>query len=290
MTKSTRPTVAVTRAASAVRSPDRAARAYLWSRELIGRYFRVVMAIFTGAWLGILSRSQLEDVDDRSFTGEGARQNGISYLSEAHNRQGLFEWEIGVLERCFPADGRLALLGAGAGREVLALRQRGYEVEAWECQPAFAAFANELLRSDGFEPAVSVVPRDVAPASTGRFDGLIVGWGTYTLVPGRHRRVALLRSLRKKVDPGAPILLSFYVQRPGEPVLRVTTFVGNVWRRILRREPVEMGDYLDPNFVHMFTEDQIAEELADGGFELQLFEAKPYGHAVGRAVDRSPAV
>jgi hypothetical protein len=290
MTTSMRPVSAVARAAVAVRSPDRVARTYFWSRDVVGRYFRVVMAIFTGSWLGILSRSQLEYVDERSYAGESKWHNGISYLSTAHNRQGMFDWESRALERYFPADGRLALLGAGAGREVLALRQRGYEVDAWECQPEFVSFANELLRSDGFEPAVSVVPRDVVPASTPRFDGVIVGWGTYTLVPGRHRRVALLKSLRAKVEPGAPILLSFYVQGPGEATFRITTFVGNVWRRLLRREPVELGDYLDPNFVHMFTEAQVAVELTEGGFELQSFAAKPYGHAIGRAVERDPEV
>jgi hypothetical protein len=284
MSTDVQPIEAVVRTLGALRRPDLLVRAYFRSRDLVGRYFRVVMAIFTGFWLGILSRPQFERVDDLAYEGERKRHNAIDYLSEAHNRQGLFAWEVEALERYFPERGRLALLGAGAGREVLALKARSYDVEAWECQPAFVAFANDLLARDGHDPAVTVVPRDVVPEGPTGFDGLIIGWGTYTLVPGRHRRIALLRSLREKVEPGTPILCSFYVRRAGETRFAITTRVGNALRRILRREPVELGDYLDPNFVHMFTEDQVRAEFEAAGFELRSFSATPYGHAVGVAV------
>lgn len=288
MTRQVQPIAAWASALRALPRPHLLAHVYFRSRNLVGRYFRVVMALFTGFWLGVLSRAQLERLDDLAYEGRTKRHNDIDYLSESHNRRGLFAWETEALERHFPARGRLALLGAGAGREVLALRQRSYAVDAWECQPAFVAFANQLLASDGFEPAVTFVPRDVVPEGPTGFDGVIVGWGTYTLVPGRHRRVALLRALRDKVEPGAPILCSFYVRRPGEARFAITTFVGNIFRRILGREAVELGDYLDPNFVHMFTEDQIAAEFEAGGFELRSFASAPYGHAVGVAAARVP--
>jgi hypothetical protein len=267
-----------------LRERDVLVRTYFASRDLVGRYFRVVMAAFTGFWLAVLTREQFERVDDLAYEGRTKRHNGISYLTEAHNRQGLFRWETEALADHFPERGRLALLGSGAGREVLALRKRSYEVDAWECQPAFVEFANQLLASEGLEPAVTVVPRDVVPDGPSGYDGIIVGWATYTLVPGVHRRVALLRALRAKVEPGTPILCSFYVRRPGEAAFTIATFVGNTFGRLLGREPVELGDYLDPNFVHMFTEDEIAAEFEAGGFELRAFAASPYGHAVGVAV------
>lgn len=283
MSTDVQPTAMVTRSLEGLRKRDVLVRVYFRSRDLVGRCFRVVMAVFTGFWLGVLSRSQFERVDDLSYEGNRKRHNAIDYLSEAHNRQGLFGWEVEALDRHFPARGRLALLGAGAGREVLALKERSYDVEGWECQPAFAAFANDLLARDGHDPAVTVVPRDVVPEGPNGFDGVIIGWATYTLVPGRHRRVALLRSLREKVEPGTPLLCSFYVRRPGEAAFVITAAVGNVFRRILGREPVELGDYLDPNFVHMFIESEVATEFAAGGFELRSFSPRPYGHAIGVA-------
>jgi hypothetical protein len=207
------PSAIVRRLAGSLRRPNLTARLYYRSRDLVGRYFRVFMAVFTGFWLGVLSRTQLEEIDRLSYEGRTKRNNGTDYLTEAHNRQGLFPWEVETIVEHFPPSGRLGLLGAGAGREVLALRQRSYEVEAWECQPAFVSFANRLLAEDGFAPAVTVVPPDVVPQEPTGFDGLIIGWGTYTLVPGRHRRIALLRSLRQKVEPGTPILCSFYPRR-----------------------------------------------------------------------------
>ena len=52
----------------------------------------------------------------------------------------------------------------------------------------------------------------------------------------------------------------------------------------------QVGDSLEPNFVHRFTRDEIASELAEGGFELKSFGVTPYGHALARAksLDRTP--
>ena len=142
------------------------------------------------------------------------------------------------------------------------------------------AAANELLLAEGFEPSVNYAPRNTVPAGSEVYDGLVIGWGAYMLVPGRDRRVTLLRELRSRVDTGAPILLSFFARRRRDVQLRIAADVGSFVRRILGRERVEVGDSLEPNFVHWFLEDEIASELAAGGFTMEFFAAAPYGHAV----------
>jgi hypothetical protein len=103
------------------------------------------------------------------------------------------------------------------------------------------------------------------------------------LLPGRARRIALLRELRTKVETGSPILLSFLTRRPTDVHFRIAAGIGNLARSILRRERLEVGDDLEPNFVHRFVQDEIASELAAGGFELKSFAAAPYGHAIALA-------
>jgi hypothetical protein len=121
------------------------------------------------------------------------------------------------------------------------------------------------------------------PASSKSYDAAIIGWGAYTLVRGRDHRVALLREFRAKVDAGAPLFLSFFARRPRDRRLRVTARVGNAVARAFHREALEMGDDLDPNFVHWFSQAELQSELSAGGFELTYFRGLPYGHAVALA-------
>jgi hypothetical protein len=266
-------------------SRNQTVRAYLWSRRQYGRFFRVVTAVFMGFWLGILKRSHLEAVDDEYYVGTRERFDPIDYRNVAYNQSGLAGWEQTAIREHFPALGSLVVMGAGGGREVLALRRMTYEVDGWECQPLLVDAANRLLLAEGFEPTVSYVPRDTVARDTKQYDGLIIGWGTYTLIEGRARRIAVLRDLRGKVAAGAPLLLSFYPRRSGDRRYVITAAVGNVIRRLLGRQRLETGDYLDPNYVHLFHEQEVADELSAGGFELQAFSARPYGHAVARAAE-----
>jgi hypothetical protein len=264
---------------------NRLLRTYLWSRVQQTRVIRLIQSIFTGFWLGILSQSDLDSVDDAYYVGgHGKRLGPIDYTRTDYNKRGLFEWEQRAIENHFPAGGSVALMGAGGGREVLALRRLAFRVEAWECQPEFVDTANDLLVAEGFEPSVAYAPRNTVPAGTEIFNGLVIGWATYTLIPGRARRIDLLRELRTRVETGSPILLSFFTRRPGDAQFPIAAAVGNLARRILRRERLEVGDSLDPNFVHHFVDSELESELAAGGFKLQFFAAEPYGHAVALAV------
>lgn len=267
------------------RQTNRLLRTYLWSRVQQTRVIRLIQSVFTGFWLGILSQSDLDSVDDAYYVGgRGKRLGPIDYTRTEYNKRGLFEWEQRAIETHFPAGGSVALMGAGGGREVLALRRLAFRVEAWECQPEFVSTANDLLVAEGFEPSVTYAPRNTIPAGTEIFDGLVIGWGTYTLIPGRARRIDLLGELRTKVETGSPILLSFFTRRPGDAQFPIVAAVGNLARRLLRRERLEVGDSLDPNFVHHFVESEVESELAAGGFRLQSFATEPYGHAVALAV------
>lgn len=265
-------------------SGHRLVRVYFWSRTQQFRFFRLVSAVFTGCWLGLLSKSDLEAVDDAYYVGTGPDHSSLDYGSPEYNQRGLFGWERRAVDEFFPREGKLAVLGAGGGREVLALRQMSYRVDGWECQPAFVESANTLLRAHGLGSCVSLVPRDTVPDGPAKYDGLVIGWAAYTLMSGRARRVELLRALRTKVESGAPILLSFHGRSAGDARYRIAVTVGNLWRRLLGRERVEVGDFLDPNFVHQFIEDEVVAELWAGGFEVRAYTPGDDAYAVAVAV------
>ena len=228
----------------------------------------------TGFWLGVLSESELDAVDAYYYSKH------LIYRDEGYNSQGLFGWESKAFDAHFSGCQRVLVTAAGGGREVLALRERGVEALGFECHPALVAAAQQALAHRG-QPtsAIQSCARDEWPSDE-HFDGAIIGWGSYSLMRGRARRVDFLRGAAASLPKGGPVLLSFF-RRSGLALQhRVALAVGNSIRRLSRRVPLEPGDGLVPNFVHQFSEAQIREELAAAGFDCVHFQTSPYGHAV----------
>ena len=265
------------------------ARLYYSVRHVLQLGEKATWSLFTGAALGVMSRSTLNAIDDLYYIGGEARRNGpIDYFDDRYNRVGLWWWEKGVIDRYFGAGGRVAVLAAGGGREVLALRKLGFDADGWECQAQLVTGANRLLAEEGFPAAVAEAPRDTIPPGDTVYTGAILGWGVYTLIQGRRRRVVLLRALRGRLHDDAPLLLSFFTRSEAARRFRVVTRIANVGRKALGRERVEVGDYLEPNYVHYFTERELRSELAEAGFSLELYQRHPYGHAIAKAVASLP--
>jgi hypothetical protein len=272
------------------RSASRPVRLYLASLRLWRRGRRFSQACFNGFWLGALRREELHLLDELYYDGDARVRGGNDhdYGNDEYNQRGLSSWEREIISRFFPPAGRLLLVGAGGGREVVALQRLGYQVDAFECHPQLVKSANELLGRLALTPSVHLAPRDACPddprfyrAET--YHGLIVGWSAYMLIRGRGRRVALLKQLRARAGEGAPVLISF-IPRQGTPRwMRITAWVGNLVARLRFGDPVEVGDDLVMNFVHRFTREEIESELHEAGFDLIHFGNIEYGHALGVA-------
>ena len=243
-------------------------------------------SVLEGAWigarLGVLDREGIHALDERYYAASGGDTH-IDYAGEAHNTRGLFAWEAPVVERFFAGRTRILVLAAGGGREVLALRKMGFAADGFECHPGLVAAANALLAKHGFAGDVAVVPRDEAPRVERRYDGVIVGWSAYMLIQGRERRVAFLRDLRALVGLGAPLLVSFFYREGSRFRHGLIERVGNALRAARGRERVEPGDVLAPNFIHLFTEDEVRAELREAGWETVFYSTEGTGHAVGVA-------
>jgi hypothetical protein len=260
-----------------VNKPSLAVRAFFASQRALENMSLALRGVVDGFWLATLGPASLRAIDEIYYNDRP------KYTDADYNRSGLLDWESDAIARFFPSGGRIAVTGAGGGREALALLRLGYDVDAFECNEQLAAFGTALLEAEGHPVAVTTAAPDVWPATTGLYDGIIVGWGSYMLIRGRHQRIAFLRDARRAAADGAPILISFFARGGQSLYFRVVRRTGRLARRLRPGPPVEIGDALAPNYVHYFTRQEAEAELAEAGFGLVFFEREPYGRAVGIA-------
>ena len=237
----------------------------------------IARGLWAGLWLGLLSREQLHKIDQLSY---GASK---SYPGSEYNLSGLYGWEAQAVDRYFRGCRRLVVLGAGAGREVAPLLDRGFEIKAFECHQGLREAGNRLLADQGPQFSIQSMKRDRCPELKGAFDGVIIGWGMVTLVQGRPTRLRLLRDLRSAVPTDAPMLMSFYVLGGPQRRYRIAARIGNAIRAVLGRDRLDFGDFLSPGFAHFFTREAIEEELREAGWRLEFFDRRTYPHAVAIA-------
>jgi hypothetical protein len=247
------------------------------------KVFILLNALFNGFWLGILGRGTLHSID-QAYYDNSQTYDDYRYRDEEYNRKGLWKWEKKVIDQYFLSCKKLLLLSVGGGREVLALNKLGYEVDGFECNPHLVEFANELMAKEGLNSMIKISPRDDCPPLAQSYDGIVVGWGSYMLIQGREKRILLLKKLRKVIQAGSPILISFFVRSKSSTYFKLVCFFGNIIRFLFRQDRLEMGDNLAPNYVHHFTQEEIELELQASGFKLALYSTETYGHAVGIAI------
>jgi len=221
---------------------------------------RFVEAVHGGVWLGLLSRQQLDRVNHAFYSGP------TPYADDAFNRRGLTPREEVPVVRHL-ADARSVLvLGAGGGREVLALSGMGHRVDGFECNDVLVDYGNAFLTREGSAARIRRVPPDECPRPDTPWDGALVGWGVYIHMIPRARRIEFLEALRRAVVPGGPVVLGFCARREGAFYFRAVAAIANPLRRLRRRPPVELGDKLEPTYEHHFTEAEIIAELESAGF------------------------
>ena len=233
----------------------------------------------TGFWLAMLTPRMIERLDHWYYT-----RGFLMYLDPNYNRSGWFDWEKPVIDQYF-AKLRSVMIaaGAGAGREMLALNRMGVRTVGYEHNPALRELGNQLLLEEGWEPSLRAAPASAMAADTNEYDGVIIGWASYSLMPGRDTRISFLKSVRSRCREGAPLLVS-YLDRSGDRTFyRLSTALANSLRTALGRTKVELGDTLSASYAHYFAEEEIKAELVEGGFLPVASARVPYGYVVATA-------
>jgi hypothetical protein len=263
----------------------RLARAYTSTGAHWRRLLTVLNAAFDGLWLGLMDRETLAGLDEQYYEDRRESFSGRSYayVDDAYNLQGLQPWEAAAVDEHFTGGARVVVTGAGTGREVHALLERGFDAIGYEPHPMLLRAGADFLRRHGQPDRLRASERDTFPTDVDGCDAVVVGWGSYTAIPGSWRRIAFLRAARESLPEGAPVLVSFFVRRGPVRYFRLVAAVGSAVRRLRGRERVELGDGLNPHYGHYFTRQEIEAELSAAGFRLVSFSPEPYGHALARA-------
>ena len=257
-------------------------RCFAVADRWLDRAVRLMKIIHEGFWLGCLSPDELNAVTTEHF------DHSRSHSSNTHNRSGLFEWEQNALDEFFHARSRVLVAGAGGGREVLALRQSGFEAEGFECSPALVDASHRIFDELADSDYLVHCPPDSVPPGPPTYDALIVGWTVYTHIPTKERRIRFLDALRRRALPHAPLLISFFTRQGCHSIDDILAYrlakVCSVFGRA-RGEPLEIGDHISfARYEHLFTQDELVEELKDSGFEVAHFaQEADFGYAVGIA-------
>jgi hypothetical protein len=261
-------------AADTTPSGTRGALAYLAWDRWFQRLSLGVQGAADGLFLGIASECTLDRLDEQYYL------QTPYYLTDAYNQRGLFDWERQAIERHFPSTGRIVVIGAGSGREMIALAGLGYEALGYESHEALTAYGQDLLLRTGTPGLILPMTRDQWPADPGPIDAVVIGWGVYHSIRTRPVRVAFLRTMRAALGDGTPVLLSFFTRQGAPLYQRTVARVGSNIRRLQRRPPIELGDVLAPFVAHQFSDGEIEAELKAAGFQLIEQGDNGYGWAV----------
>ena len=68
--------------------------------------------------------------------------------------------------------------------------------------------------------------------------------------------------------------------------MKLIVKIANILRRILKKNRLEFGADLSPNYVRDFKKEEIASELYEGGFKLEFYSNDFCGYAVGIAANQ----
>ncbi|MCA9153834.1 MAG: class I SAM-dependent methyltransferase [Planctomycetales bacterium] len=236
----------------------------------------------SGLFMGLLSDSDFQTYDTYPF--DDARPADI----REHALSGLELWEREVLVEQFGNVNRLLLVAAGGCREMIPLCDAGYDVSAVDYSLEYVRRSNELLGAEGYAARIELAERFALPSPETPFEGAVIARKFYSYIHDRHVRMAFLRQLRRRLQPGAPVLIAYFIRQRDTAGFVVQAAVANLLRRIRGvRQYVEVGDHLDPEgpvYHHHFSQAELRSELEASGFRLEFHEQSWFGYAVARAM------
>jgi hypothetical protein len=237
----------------------------------------------------LLPEIALALVDDPAVERDGTANHygpDTVYVTRQHQSLGLYPFEARAISAFFPRPpARLLLPGAGAGRELFALRDAGYDVDAFDASPPFveAACARGGPGAVRLCDVASWCAETLRNSEPPRYDGVVAGWNLWTHLVRRAERREALDAFRR-VCPTGPVLLSFWrrehVFDPDEqklcleePEARWMVPLRFVRERLHRASRAESGtNWRRGMFFHLVSEQELVAEAAETGYRVAYYE------------------
>jgi hypothetical protein len=228
-------------------------------------------AAFSGFWLGVMSEKSLDYSDELFY------KRNKNYTEDKYNLSGLFDWEKPMIQKHFSNAKTILLIAAGGGREALALSKMGFEVDSYECNPALIEYGNTLFQKNTIDNKIKYLPRNSVPGEIKKYDGIIIGWGAYSHMPGHKRRLSFLEGLYPFMHKETPLMISFLWTSKRSRGDKIIKNFSDFFRTFSRKEKTEPGDKLEPDFIHYFNEAEIKNELTQSKLKVIDYYSQEYG-------------
>jgi SAM-dependent methyltransferase len=195
---------------------------------------------------------------------------------------GLEVWERRLYGELLRPGDRILLVGCGAGRDLLALREQGYDVTGLDHAPEIIELARRHLERRGMTaPLVCGFLEDARVEDT--YDVIVFSGWCYSYVLGRDRRVAGLRYFKSRLAANGRIVITHTAagrrSRWIPRLLRFSNVVGRSDWRAQRGDSFIRG-FLAPDvlkYEHVFGPGEVVEECALAG--LEALRDEQIGHA-----------
>jgi len=235
---------------------DRAAGGVSRVQQLLAE---VLPAVLPPNELTKLIRNHYED----NYQGVAARLSKDSY------RWTLENWEERVLACHKIVSGTILVLGAGVGRESIALAQRGFQVVGIDINRESLCVASQQALAGDAHPLFAQADFLAIPIGLDRVDYVLMSGIMYSSIPGRRQRQAWLRSLRACMNKQGLLVLNFLITREIETRTHQLIHTFNLRLMTLpgANQSYQLGDTCSQNhFLHAFAdEEEIRSELREAG-------------------------
>ena len=248
--------------------------AFLWD---VGRLLERAGQVWFYLAAGTLTLGELRRAIARSWEEFGP--------DDVLSSSGLMSWERSLYERFLKPDDRILVVGAGTGRDLIALLKLGYHAEGLDVAPRAIGFASRLAEHEGLSAKLSVGAIETVELSTA-FDAFIFSWCCYSVIPQRETRIEVLGKVKARLNPAGRILISYiYAERLLRPLaIRLTRCACRMTRSDWRPE---LGDVFRASrdrraihYEHRFSAQEFEDEARAAGLVVGFHGREDVGTAV----------
>jgi SAM-dependent methyltransferase len=212
----------------------------------------------------------------RAFSDGLAAAWGAYNTNEEAIGAGWLPWEEAIAGELLTPSTRVLLIGSGAGRDLVPMARSACRVTAVEPLAHLNALASRALERHGVRARIETISiEEYVPRE--EFDVIWFSDRTYSYIPGRARRVALLRRLLMHLSPAGTLVISCAVgagpQNRLAPFARlVGRLFGSDWRVDERDVIARVGPGPAYAYMHAFAPGEAELEAAAAGLQTTATE------------------
>lgn len=193
---------------------------------------------------------------------------------EAVTTVGLWESEHILMDRYVSRDDAVLDIGCGAGRITFGLYDEGYrDITGYDLSTTMIGAARRIARERGLPVSFRIGDAASLPYADASFDGAVFSSQGLMCIPGRERRLRVMREVRRVLRPGGHFL--FTTHDRDDPKFeefwkdeRARWDAGKQDPQLIEFGDLVVVDSRHPTYLHFPTRDEVGRLVADAGLVL----------------------